>query len=114
MCAVRDWPGQETGQSSWEKPDGWPADDAEDAGSDDDEEEWLELTDPESGAVYYYNNKTGERRWTNPHQSEARDVASDVDSDDDDDDGGCAACLCLAPGPVCSLTQRRGCCRCSC
>ena len=66
--------GQESGQSSWDKPEGWPEDDAAaeadgddggaDADADADAEEWLELVDPESDEKYYYNNKTGERRWT--------------------------------------------------
>ena len=38
--------------------------------------EWKEMTDPESGNVFYYNSKSGEKSWTKP----------DADNDDCGDD----------------------------
>ena len=29
---------------------------------------WTEMSDPNSGAKYYYNSKTGETTWTKPNQ----------------------------------------------
>lgn len=92
-----------THESSWDRPDGWPepahADaahddasapphvdgDAVDAagpgaataaeeGAADDGIEWLALVDDESGQMYYYNKRTGERSWSDPRGNVVEDA----------------------------------------